>query len=113
MKNFNIKTFPEGCASVCGYVGDVKRYEEVLLSGFNENGDAIELHLKGWNARIAQHEVDHLNGQLFVDIMEKKTFTCAAWEAVNINGGQLHIPFYPVKQKFKVNLNPAKKSIVT
>lgn len=54
VKNFNIKTFPEGCASVCGYIGDVKRYEEVLLSGLNEKGDAIEMHLTGWNARIAQ-----------------------------------------------------------
>lgn len=50
--NFNIKTFPEGCASVCGYVADVNRYEAVQLSGVNENGDAIDMHLKGWNARI-------------------------------------------------------------
>lgn len=40
--NYNTKTFPEGCASVCGYTGDVKRFEEVQLSGFNENGDVIE-----------------------------------------------------------------------
>lgn len=55
--NYNTKTFPEGCGSVCGYTGDVKRFEEVQLSGFNENGDAIEIHLRNWNARIAQHEV--------------------------------------------------------
>lgn len=62
---------------------------------------------------FSQHELDHLNGQVFVDIMEKKTFSCAAWEAVNFNAGKLHIPFYPVKQKFQDNLHPAKKSIVT
>lgn len=55
--NYNTKTFPEGCGSVCGYTGDVKRFEEVQLSGFNEKGDAIEMHLRNWNARIAQHEV--------------------------------------------------------
>lgn len=97
MKNFNQIKFPEGCASVCGYTGDVNRYEEVLLSGFNENGESTEVHLKGWNARIAQHEVDHLNGQVFVDIMEKKSFNCVTWAAVNRNGGQLSIPFYPTK----------------
>lgn len=105
--------FPEGCASICGYVGDVKRYEEVLLSGFNEKGFAVEMHLKGWSARIAQHEVDHLNGQVFVDVMEKKSLSCAAWQAVNVNGGQLHIPYYPPKKRLPIKFNPAKKSIVT
>lgn len=104
VKNFKIKTFPEGCASICGYVGDVNRYEEVLLSGLNEKCEAIEVHLKGWNARIAQHEIDHLNGQVYIDIMEKKSFTCATWEAVNIHGGQLHIPFYPRKKLIKKNV---------
>ncbi|XP_031616903.1 peptide deformylase, mitochondrial-like [Contarinia nasturtii] len=113
VKNFNIKMFPEGCGSVCGYSGDVKRYEEVLLNGFNENGDAIEMHLKGWNARIAQHDMDHLNGQIFIDIMEKKTFSCVTWQAVNATGGQIHIPFYPPKKRLPINLNPAKKSTVT
>lgn len=56
---YNTKTFPEGCGSVCGYTGDVKRFEEVQLSGYNEHGDVIELHLRNWNARIAQHEVSH------------------------------------------------------
>lgn len=89
---------------MCGYVGDVNRYEEVLLSGLDEEGNTIEMHLKGWNARIAQHEIDHLNGQVFVDIMEKKSFNCATWQAVNHYGGQLHIPFYPPKKLFKKNV---------
>lgn len=97
IRNFNKKIFPEGCASVCGYIGDVARYEEVIVSGFDENGMKIEKHLKGWNARIAQHELDHLNGQVFVDVMEKKSFACATWEAVNAHGGQMSIPFYPTK----------------
>lgn len=109
VKNFNTKTFPEGCASVCGYVGDVKRYEEVLLNGFNENGDAIQLNLKGWNARIAQHEVDHLNGKVFVDIMENKSFCCATWEAVNMHAGQLSIPFYAPK----VSIFKRKRKVVS
>lgn len=86
---------------MCGYTGEVKRYEEVLLSGLNEKGQPKELHLKGWNARIAQHEVDHLNGQVYVDIMEPKSFSCVAWESVNRNAGQISIPFYPTKHILK------------
>lgn len=93
--NYNQKTFPEGCASICGYTADVSRYEEIQLSGFNENGEFTELKLNGWNARIAQHEMDHLNGQLYTDIMHRKTFTSTVWEACNANGGELSIPFYP------------------
>lgn len=102
MKNFDKIIYPEGCGSVCGYVGEVSRYKEVLLTGLNENGEPSELHLKGWNARIAQHEIDHLNGQVFVDIMEKKSFQCATWQEVNFYGGELSIPFYPKKNNFNI-----------
>lgn len=98
--NYDQKVFPEGCASVCGFNGEVPRYCEILLSGFNENGEPFEKPLKGWNARIAQHELDHLNGQLFVDIMNRKSFTCSNWEAVNKHEGQLFIPFYPKDKIF-------------
>lgn len=97
VKNYEKKVFPEGCASICGYTGDVARYYEISLSGYNEKGTHFELPLKGWNARIAQHEMDHLNGQLYTDIMDRKTFTCSSWEAVNFHNGQLDIPFYPRK----------------
>lgn len=98
--NYEQRVFPEGCASICGYNGDVSRYYEILLSGLDENGVPFEKPLKGWNARIAQHELDHLNGQLYVDIMQKKTFICNSWEAVNKNEGKLFIPFYPKEKLF-------------
>lgn len=72
-----------------------------MLSGLNENGDVIQMQLKGWNARSAQHGIDHLNGQLFVDIMEPKTFMCATWQAVNFHGGQISMQFHPPKKLFK------------
>lgn len=98
--NYQKKVFPEGCASICGYNGDVPRYQEILLSGFDENGNPFEMALKGWNARIAQHELDHLNGQLYVDIMKSKSFTCTTWEEVNKHEGQMFIPFYPKEKLF-------------
>lgn len=97
MLNYDKKVFPEGCASICGYTGNVARFSEILLSGFNENGTKFEKHLKGWNARIAQHEMDHLNGQVYTDIMDRKSFGCNVWDEVNKSNGQLYIPFYPKK----------------
>jgi peptide deformylase len=57
----------EGCLSLPGLYGDVKRAESVVLRGLNRHGKPIRLHLKGIEARIAQHEVDHLEGILFTD----------------------------------------------
>lgn len=93
--NFDKKISLEACASVRGYSAEVPRYYEVQVNGFNENGDKVEKNFRGWNARIAQHEMDHLNGQIYVDIMNTKTFNCTCWQAVNDKQGRIEIPFYP------------------
>lgn len=95
--NFEKKVFEEGCGSVRGYCGEVARHQQVLAFGFKENGEATELTLNGWNARIFQHELDHLNGILYTDIMDRATFKCSSWEAVNSKRGRLSIPFSPQK----------------
>ena len=48
-------------------VGDVERSERVTVKGQNRQGQPIKIKAQGWFARIFQHEVDHLNGVLFVD----------------------------------------------
>ncbi|KAG4068627.1 hypothetical protein HA402_002318 [Bradysia odoriphaga] len=67
--DYSKRTYEEACASVCGYKAEVTRYAGVTLTGLNRNGEKQELHLKGWNARIAQHEMDHLNGIMYTDVM--------------------------------------------
>jgi peptide deformylase len=57
----------EGCLSIPGYVGEVERHEEVRVQAMDRNGKPLKLKLKGWTARIFQHEIDHLNGVLFID----------------------------------------------
>jgi len=57
----------EGCLSLPGLYGDVRRPEVIVLRGLNKHGKPIRLQLKGVEARIAQHEVDHLDGILFTD----------------------------------------------
>jgi peptide deformylase len=57
----------EGCLSIPGYFGEVERYEGVTVKGFNRQGDPFRLKAKGWLARIFQHEIDHVDGVLFID----------------------------------------------
>lgn len=61
----------EGCLSVPGYVGDVERSISVTIRGKNRRGHKIKIRAEGWLARIFQHEVDHLNGVLFLEKAEK------------------------------------------
>jgi peptide deformylase len=60
----------EGCLSLPGEYGVVTRYRSITVKFHDEKGNQRVLELEGWNARIAQHEIDHLDGILFVDKVE-------------------------------------------
>lgn len=62
-----IQDGPEGCLSVPGMVGNVKRSEHVKVKALDENGNDIILEASGYLARAFQHEIDHLNGIIFID----------------------------------------------
>lgn len=57
----------EGCLSIPGYLGEVERHEAIRVRALDRNGRKIRLKLKGWDARIFQHEIDHLDGVLYID----------------------------------------------
>jgi peptide deformylase len=57
----------EGCLSIPGVYGQVKRPEQVHLNAFTLAGEEVNLDLEGLFARVVQHETDHLNGILFID----------------------------------------------
>lgn len=57
----------EGCLSVPEVFGNVSRPEKIILEGFDKNGKKIKIKAWGLLARIFQHEVDHLNGSVFID----------------------------------------------
>ncbi len=57
----------EGCLSIPNVREEVTRPEQILLKYQNEEGEVFEESYSGWVARILQHEIDHLNGILFVD----------------------------------------------
>lgn len=75
-------TFFEGCLSVGGYMALVERDLEVEVTGLDADGSPVRLATSGWPARILQHEVDHVNGTLYVDRMLTRSF-CANEEAVH------------------------------
>jgi peptide deformylase len=68
-------TFFEGCLSVSGYTALVNRSNAVTVECLNERGEAVTIRASGWYARILQHEIDHLNGILYVDRMQPRTLT--------------------------------------
>lgn len=63
-------TDTEGCLSLPGIIGEVTRAEKVTVKGLNRQGEEITIKAEGYLARIFQHEIDHLEGVLFVDRAE-------------------------------------------
>jgi peptide deformylase len=64
----------EGCLSIPGYVGDnIRRATKVVIKGQDARGKSIRINAEGWFARIVQHEIDHLNGILFIDRLDQPT----------------------------------------
>jgi peptide deformylase len=61
----------EGCLSIPGFVGDVNRFQAVTIKGLNRHGKPLRIRAEGWLARIFQHEIDHLDGVLYIDRAEK------------------------------------------
>ena len=57
----------EGCLSYPGWVGEVARYETVVVKGRNRHGKEVRIKSSGFTARAFQHELDHLDGILFID----------------------------------------------
>jgi peptide deformylase len=65
----------EGCLSVVGFGAMVPRARSVRVECLNEQAEPITINAQGWYARILQHEIDHLNGTLYIDKMQSRTFT--------------------------------------
>ncbi|EAU63659.1 peptide deformylase, partial [Stigmatella aurantiaca] len=69
--------FHEGCLSVAGFSALVPRARGVRVEALDEHGAPVTLVAKGWYARILQHEFDHLEGRLYLDRMEPRSFSTA------------------------------------
>jgi peptide deformylase len=69
-----VAEFFEGCLSLAGFSAVVPRAHRVRVQCLDENGAPKSIEAQGWYARILQHEIDHLNGCLYIDRMRPRTF---------------------------------------
>lgn len=79
------KTDYEGCLSLPGLQARVDRHEKVVVTGKDENWDDLEIKASGLLAVVFQHEIDHLNGVLYIDRAEPNTLTWTDAEVVDAN----------------------------
>ena len=63
----------EGCLSIPGLEGEVSRAERVTVSGINEEGKKVKIKAQDLLAKVFQHEIDHLDGTMFVDRADPAT----------------------------------------
>ena len=69
--------FFEGCLSLSGFVALVARARAVRVECLNERAEPVTINARGWYARILQHEIDHLNGTVYIDRMQTRSFMSA------------------------------------
>src|SRR6266404_1723467 len=92
----------EGCLSIPGFKADVCRYWAIVVEGFQLNGQRKTWSLKGWPARIFQHEIDHLDGRLLTDCMLPRTLTSTEPHGTGASSDlleRLAISIQPPKEK--------------
>jgi peptide deformylase len=76
-----VAEFFEGCLSLPGYFALVPRHRNVLVECLDHRGNPKNIEASGWYARILQHEIDHLHGNLYIDRMHSRSFSSTPnWE---------------------------------
>ena len=85
--------FPEACESLKGLSASVARYQAVTIKGFEYDGSPTEWKASGWGARIAQHEMDHLDGRMFTDVMDSRSLQVDAWYRINARNGNYQMDY--------------------
>jgi peptide deformylase len=85
---------PEGCLSIPGYRFDCRRHLHVVATGWNVHGDPVRVEGSDLLARAVQHEVDHLDGVVFVDRLdpEARAAALAALAEAEWRGMQAWVP---------------------
>ena len=93
----------EGCLSVPGLRGWVRRPAAVAVRGYNQRGEAVSREFTGWDARVFQHEYDHLDGMLYpyrlidrrhlvtLEALERRSDWPADWPAAGARDAQMGI----------------------
>ena len=72
-RGFKKVDIEEGCLSIPKVFGLVKRPKKVVIEAQNAEGEKVRFTDDGWIARVAQHEIDHIDGILIIDLIKKYT----------------------------------------
>ncbi|XP_018008643.1 peptide deformylase, mitochondrial [Hyalella azteca] len=89
----------EQCASIKGFSGVVARYAAVTVAGYGERGQEVRVEGSGLLARVLQHEMDHIDGKLYIDSMDTRTFHNDGWHTINQHHGAVSIHYLPEERK--------------
>ena len=81
-RGFKKLAIEEGCLSIPGVFGLVKRPKKVTIEAQNAKGEKVKISDEGWISRVAQHEIDHINGKLIIDVIKKYTKGAEIVEAI-------------------------------
>ena len=79
----------EGCLSVADFCADVRRHAKVLVKGLDREGNPVEITGEGLLAVVLQHEIDHLNGILFIDHISRLKRSLFLKTSEKTGGGQV------------------------
>jgi peptide deformylase len=90
--------FFEGCLSLAGFSALVKRSRAVTVECLDGEAQPRRIEAQGWFARILQHEIDHLNGAMYIDRMEPRSFMSVE----NLNRYWKDLPIPDVRERLKL-----------
>ncbi|MCI1778952.1 MAG: peptide deformylase [Bacteroidales bacterium] len=91
-------TLSEGCLSVPKLYADVERAAEITVEYLNEKYEPVKEHLKGFACRVTQHELDHLDGHLFIDRVSPIRKKLMHSKLKNIEAGRVSTDYKIVKK---------------
>jgi peptide deformylase len=95
----DIAEFYEGCLSLAGFSALVGRSRGVTVEYTDEHAQPKRIEARGWFARILQHEIDHLQGRLYIDQMETRSFTTLD----NLNRYWKDLPIQTVRRQLSLD----------
>jgi len=86
-------SYEEGCLSIPEIRGDVQRLTDVKIGYLNEKFEKVELSLSGINARVVQHEYDHIQGKLFTEMLPPLKKRLIKRKLENIKKGKIRVDY--------------------
>jgi peptide deformylase len=89
--------FFEGCLSLSGFTALVPRALEVQVKCLNQHAEPLVIKARGWYARILQHEIDHLQGNIYIDRMQSRSFMTLVFYQAHWAG----LPVHNIEERLK------------